>query len=368
QLFLWREKFERLRKYSANQNQYLIISYKTGKVEHRKGPCIMYLNPVEHLSIREVSMTSLDANEALVVYKQDQETKAVERYVQFGPTMFMPLANEWLHNFSWHGTDPSNKTQMIPGSNNFDKLQIIPGQFYYNVDEVRTADDAPLRVKLMLFYELKDIETMLNATKDPMADFINCMCADVVAFASKYTYIEFMERSSELNDMANYPQLMERSKKIGFEVSKVVYRGYHAHEALQKLHDTSIQTRTNLKIAFEVQVHNYCLELKDLSGLEQKMEVEGLIHMQSMEKSQKQHKLGMELLDEQKKIERLTSDKKAELKAKVLEDTQKLEMYTQLSQWNVDLNTYLKSKVHYPEKVVRIVADKDAANFHLHHS
>ena len=29
------------------------------------------------------------------------------------------------------------------------------------VDEVRTADDAPLRVKLMLFYELKEIETMV---------------------------------------------------------------------------------------------------------------------------------------------------------------------------------------------------------------
>ena len=30
------------------------------------------------------------------------------------------------------------------------------------VDEVRTADDAPLRVKLMLFYELKEIETMVR--------------------------------------------------------------------------------------------------------------------------------------------------------------------------------------------------------------
>ena len=34
--------------------------------------------------------------------------------------------------------------------------------FYYQVDEVRTADDALIRVKLMIFYELKDIELMVS--------------------------------------------------------------------------------------------------------------------------------------------------------------------------------------------------------------
>jgi hypothetical protein len=38
-----------------------------------------------------------------------------------------------FHSFSWHGTDPSNKTQLIPDAHKFQKLQIIPGQFYYNV-------------------------------------------------------------------------------------------------------------------------------------------------------------------------------------------------------------------------------------------
>ena len=41
-------------------------------------------------------MISLDANEALVVYKQDPQTQGVERYIKYGPTLFMPMANEWL--------------------------------------------------------------------------------------------------------------------------------------------------------------------------------------------------------------------------------------------------------------------------------
>jgi argininosuccinate synthase len=61
-----------------------------------------------------------------------------------------------------------------------------------------------------------------------------------------------MEKSSELNDLANYPQLMERSKKIGYEISKMVYRGYHAHPELQRIHDSSIQTRTKLKLAVSI--------------------------------------------------------------------------------------------------------------------
>ena len=38
-----------------------------------------------------------------------------------------------LHDFSWHGTDPNNKTRMIAGQHCFTVLKIIPDQFYYNV-------------------------------------------------------------------------------------------------------------------------------------------------------------------------------------------------------------------------------------------
>ena len=67
-------------------------------------PCVLFKNPIAHRSISVSKMTSLDANEALVVYKQDDKTKEVTRYIQFGPTLFVPLSNEWqvLRNiFIW---------------------------------------------------------------------------------------------------------------------------------------------------------------------------------------------------------------------------------------------------------------------------
>lgn len=40
----------------------------------------------------------------------------------------------------------------------------------------------------MIFFELKDIERMLDRTHDPIADFINAVTADVVTYASTLTY------------------------------------------------------------------------------------------------------------------------------------------------------------------------------------
>ena len=94
-----------------------------------------------------------------------------------------------LHTFVWHGTDPGNKTRKIPGALKFTKLRVIPDQFYLNIDDVsiifgnnfgdelpneqvRTKDDALITVKQMVFFELRDIEIMLNQTADPIADFI----------------------------------------------------------------------------------------------------------------------------------------------------------------------------------------------------
>ena len=38
-----------------------------------------------------------------------------------------------LHEFVWHGTDPENKTRLVPGLLRFTQLTIIPDHFYYNV-------------------------------------------------------------------------------------------------------------------------------------------------------------------------------------------------------------------------------------------
>lgn len=44
---------------------------------------------------------------------------------------------------------------------------------------------------------------------------------------------EFVDNTGQLNILDNYTQLRERSKAIGYEVSKVVYRGFQCNDKLQ---------------------------------------------------------------------------------------------------------------------------------------
>ena len=73
--------------------------------------------------------------------------------------------------------------------------------------EVRTKDDTQLRVKLMVFFELEDVDKMLDNTHDPIGDFINAAASDVVAFCAERTYEQFLAQTTLLNDLASFGQL-----------------------------------------------------------------------------------------------------------------------------------------------------------------
>jgi hypothetical protein len=66
-----------------------------------------------------------------------------------------------VHKFSWSGNYDQHKTKYAANKDNFVVLNLAPSQLYYNTDHVRTSDDALIEIKLMIFYELKDIDKMV---------------------------------------------------------------------------------------------------------------------------------------------------------------------------------------------------------------
>merc|ERR1719231_1787492 len=119
---------------------------------------------------------------------------------------------------------------------------------YVSVKGVRTTDDAQVTVHLMIFYELREIEAMLDATNDPIGDFINAASADVMTFGASNTYESLMLNTGGLSDVQTFPILASRMEQTGFKLLKIVYRGYSAGEALQTMHDQAIAKRTKLKL------------------------------------------------------------------------------------------------------------------------
>src|SRR3954451_5376263 len=314
-LLLYRRTVEPLARYAAGADQYLVIRFKDGHSQHLHGPAAVWFHPVEHQEIRVEPAVSLDANEALVVYSQEGgatgQPDRVARRVVRGPALFMPAANEWLHEFSWHGASAADPTRKVPRALRFTKLRVIPDQMYHDVEDVRTADDALLVVKLMIFFELTEVETMLDRTHDPVADFINAASADVMDFTAALTFERFKERTEGLNDLATYKQLCARAERIGYRISKIAYRGYHASGKLQAMHDGAIEARTRLRLEAETEA-----QAQDLADLKVRRELERAVQRRAMEEEDLRHANRLKRMAHEESLRQTQSTRSARLEAK----------------------------------------------------
>lgn len=352
-VFLFRERLQKLKRYTATQHEYLKIRDNNGIVTHRPGPCEIFFNPMLHENINVMDSLKLDANHMIVVYKRLKDSTVQRRILQ-GPTVFVPEAEEWLHEFKWHGTDPENKARMIPGKDKFQQLAVIPEQFYYNVRDVRTNDDTMITVKLMLFYELKDVLKMLDTTHDPIADMINGMCADVIAFVGKLSFEQFLKDAHSLSQLSSYPQLEQRAEKIGYHLQKIVFRGYHSSDQLQAMQNSAIESRTQLRLNTEIEEQKQLLaDLKmnkeqERVKLKQEMERSKQAHHQNKEDMVQKHKLALEQLEHEQKLEIRELMTKARLDAKTADDNHSVEHLNRLKDLSVDLTAYLSNQQSPP--------------------
>ena len=242
-IWLGKRRFRPMAHYVAHPGEFLVIRYRDGRQEHLSGPAHCWFDPRVHKSVAKEEVLQIDNKEAVVVYS-DLDGK-VTRRIAHGPAIFVPEPGEWLHTFSWHGSVGGAK---VSNALVFQKLWLMPDQMYHDVMGVRTSDDAVLTVKLMIFFELVDIEQMMAASHDPVGDFVNAATSDVVEFLGRHDFESFKRHSEKLNDLSTYKQLLARANAIGYRIGKVVYRGYGAPPALQQMHDEAIQSRTRLQL------------------------------------------------------------------------------------------------------------------------
>ena len=379
-LLLFRKTVQPLQLYSAGADEYLAIEFKDGHRDHLRGPASVWYDPVGHQSVEVNQALPLDSHEAIVVYCRTNGE--VLRRVERGPALFVPQEDEWLHEFRWHGADSKNPRHKIPRALRFKKLRVIPDQTYHLVDDVRTADDALLSLKLMIFFELADIETMLQQTHDPVADFINAVTADVIDFVGARTFEGFKQETERLNDLETYSNLTLRAQRIGYQINKVVYRGYTAGNTLQAMHDGAIETRTRLKL--EAETEDQAQELADLKLTREAARAEEL---QAMETQQTEHGVRLKRLEHEEQLRRLEEERQAdadstrraneidrehqreshriELEHQQATDEEQGRYLATMREMQIDLTRYLVAQYQHPDRLIRISGDNDA-QLHLH--
>ena len=368
-IFNFLGEIEKMRSFSAGPNEFLEVSYKNGKCEHIRGPAVWWLDPVQHEKIQVNPLININANEAVVIY--GEANRSIDRRVIKGPALIMLEPNEWLHDFSWHGSQSEDSGRKVPRALQFNKLRVIPDQLYFDVEDVRTTDEALITVQLMVFFELIDIQQMLDKTHDPIADFINALAADIISFASQGDFESFKDRTEKLNAIDAYPQLLNRAKKIGYRINKVVYRGYKANKRLQEMHDQAIEARTALILEGETAEKQQ--QLEDLK-LERQIEREKVANEQEKQRDLHRREL-LSLEHETKmKLEREASEQKlelckaeSELRLETLrqENEQKLALWQSMADSGVDLTQVLVAENKNPDRLIKIEGSQ-AAQFHMH--
>ena len=379
-LLLLRSRAEMMKRFTAEPGQYLVVRKKDGTTDHLPGPASAWFDPVVDRSITVEIAARIDSNEALVVYRQ--AGAKVERRVVRGPALFTPTAQEWMHQFSWHGADPKQNHSKVPHALRFSKLLVIPDQMYFDVPNVRTKDDALLVIKLMVFFELRDIETMLDQTHDPVADFINALSADVIDYVGARDFETFKGQTEALNRLDTFPQLTQRAEKIGYGITKLVYRGYYASDKLQAMHDTAIECRTKLHLEEETE-----RQAQEMADLKLAREQTRAAKRQEMEQEETVHRNRLGELETGAAIQRRDAEQKQALDARQREaaldiDTRRknndlaiahdkaqheeqIAHFTRMHALQVDLTRYLVAQYQNPDKVIRIDGAKQP-QLHLH--
>lgn len=366
----WLQQLDDLMRHNAEAHQYLVVRYLDGSTEHLRGPVDLWFRPDEHESITVEDSTPVDAHQALVIYRREADQQ-VSRRVLHGPAQYVPEAEEWLHQFRWHGADPNNRKHKVPRALRFTKLRVIPDQMYFDVADVRTADDALLTVQLMVFFELEDIEKMLDQTHDPIADFINALSADVIDFAAGRSFEQFKESTNSLNELSEYINLVSRSERIGYRINKVVYRGYVASNKLQTMHDDAIEKRTALKL--EAETERQAQELADLK-LQREAEREEI--RRGMQREQAEHEQNLLQVQHDGDRERAEAEHKQEVAHKREleltdvehlrgENEERLRFLREIQGLQVDLTRYLVAQYQHPDRLIR-VDGTGGSQLHVH--
>ena len=364
----WHLRIRPMDHFVAHPGEFLIVRFRDGRQEHRPGPAEVWFAPRIHLKISREDALQLAAREAVVVYSRAGENEPVSRRIVYGPTLFVPAPGEWLHTFTWHGADGGSEgAPKVAKGLVFQKLWLMPDQMYHDVTDVRTADDAVLTIRLMIFFELLDIERMLDTTHDPIGDFINAATSDVVDFTGQHSFESFKQNTSRLNDIETYRQVINRAQQCGYRINKVVYRGYGAPDRLQAMHDQAIEARTRLQL--ERATEQQAQELEDYKlraqmaravqrRTEQSAEVEAELELtrRRAEADLKSKEAARAALRQRRR-----ADAEAEVEARTAIDTHQREHLAGLKDMGVDLTAYLTQG-----RADRVIELRGATGTHVH--
>jgi hypothetical protein len=392
-VFVINQNVQELPRYIASPSQYLVVQFKDGRKENIPGPTSIFYNPSTHDTIHVEEGVIVETGMAIIVYEKNGND--IKRLVISGPARHILASNQWMHRFFWNVPDQKNPTIANKQLMEFKKVRTIPDQIYFNVENVRTLDDALISVNLMIFFCLKDIDLMFERTHDPVSEMINSITADIIDFGSQRSFEEFKKQSDKLNSTELFTNLITKANSMGYSINKVVFRGYNTNTKLHEMHNSAIEARTALKLKSETEEQSQTNEDFKLEKeavryekhrelrqkeVEHESQVQKMKQISVLENQRLQfnenvlQKRNEQLLhEESRKFELEHSKKLADMKKEIELDVEKgkaeikYEYYAKLNNdLKVDITQVILAENRAAEKVINVNSKSDGVKVHVH--
>ena len=215
----------------AHPGEFLIVRFRDGRQEHLPGPADVWFDPRVHLDDHQARTPCSSPPRRRSSSTASNDGHGHPPRSCTAPTAVRAPAGRVAAHLLLARLRGRRRRAYRKVANGlvFQKLWLMPDQMYHDVTDVRTADDAVLTIRLMIFFELVDIERMLETTHDPIGDFVNAATSDVVDFTGRHDFecvqAEHRASSTSWRRTASSPA---GPSQCGYRINKVVYRGYEA--------------------------------------------------------------------------------------------------------------------------------------------
>lgn len=225
-----------------NEGEEATIVDEKGKRTTTKGPIVVDIHPRGQLFPHEV--LQLAENEAVVIIREDGQRKIIKGKDE--PRIFI-APFDTIYQFAWTG----GTEEKVPEGLKFTKLRLQDDQMYYTFTS-RTKDQVVVKIFLMIFWRITNLDLLVNKSSDPLGAILNKIYADMTTCIGQKKFDEFIVDTE--TQLQAIPLLKEDGKKFfagyGIEIKFINLRRWECtSQEVQRVLDRAGTVMTQGQIA-----------------------------------------------------------------------------------------------------------------------
>jgi hypothetical protein len=212
--WIWFSTIRFLDRHVANERQYIAVEFTNGKIEHRKGPDVVWENPVKHNSVTvHDAIQLLTEKDYIVILNQKDPSQKMR--VEHGPKLYFPKEHEVCHQLEW--TVAVNGSQ--PKTEPFEILRVSNRTF-----EPSIPMGGNVHVTFAIQYSIEtgdndeNLVRMVTSFSDPTGTMLDALRSDAISLGS----VETLVNDDNLSSLrSRLPRLFGESTGMGITLESV---------------------------------------------------------------------------------------------------------------------------------------------------